>query len=141
MTTTGRLVRGLATVVAVTLLVAGTVWGHDDHFPFGPFKMFAGAAQVDGAVGGIELWGTTSSGREERIGADEVGLRRAELEGQVSRFRQDPSLLRHLADSYDQRHPGGVRLVEVRMVDRIHHLSDRRVTGVEEHLVAHWQRP
>src|SRR5918993_875082 len=38
----GRMVRVVVTVIAGALLLAGTVWGTDDHFPFGPFSMYAG---------------------------------------------------------------------------------------------------
>ena len=38
----GRAVRLAATLIAGVLLLAGTVWGSDDHFPFGPFLMYAG---------------------------------------------------------------------------------------------------
>lgn len=142
MTVTGWRLRGLATALVLVALVLGTLWGEDDHFPFGPFLMFSGAAEVDGVVSAAQLQATTADGAELRLRASEVGLRRAELEGQIPRFRAQPSLLGHLAGSYRRRHPSGPVLVEVRMVDVRQRLSGGRPVGdEEERTLARWQQP
>ena len=46
----GRTTRTAAFAVGLALLLAGTAWGQDDHFPFGPFRMYSTADDPDGAV-------------------------------------------------------------------------------------------
>ena len=47
LSTRGRAVRVAATAVAALLLLLGTVWGQDDDFPFGPFRMYSTAPEPD----------------------------------------------------------------------------------------------
>ncbi len=65
-----------------------------------------------------------------RLSGGEVGLRRAEFEGQLPRLVDQPDLLALLAESYAERHPGAEALVEVQVVQRRHELDDGRRTGV-----------
>jgi hypothetical protein len=116
----------------VALVLAGTLWGQDDDFPVGPFRMYATAAKATGNVRTAELWGVREDGTRVALQAKDVGLRRAELEGQLPRFRHDPSLLRALARP---------DLVAVRLEERIRRVVDRRVQGEERRvLVAEWHR-
>ncbi len=46
----GRAVRTVATLAVAVLLTAGTVWGNDDEFPFGPFRMFSTSTPAGSAV-------------------------------------------------------------------------------------------
>ncbi|HET9442957.1 MAG TPA: hypothetical protein VFO65_06510, partial [Acidimicrobiales bacterium] len=48
-----------AAVVALALLLAGSTWGADDHFPFGPMKMYAYANKPNGVVTTAHLRGVT----------------------------------------------------------------------------------
>lgn len=130
----------LATAGVLVALVLGSFWGQDDHFPVGPFLMFSGAAEVDGVVRAAQLQATTSEGAQLHLKATEVGLRRAELEGQIPRFQSEPTLLGHLAESYRRRHPEYPELVEVRMVEVMQRLSGGRPVGEEEERVlSRWQ--
>ena len=54
-----------------------------------------------------------------RIVLDErnAGVRRAEIEAQIDRFKADPSLLRSSPDAYAARNPGRPPLVEVDIVE------------------------
>ncbi len=83
----------------------------------------ATAAAADPAAG------TVPDGREVRLSGGEVGLRRAEFEGQLPRLVDDPSLLVLLADTYAEHHPGGPELVEVQIVQRRFELVDGEATG------------
>jgi hypothetical protein len=123
----------LAVAAIVTALVlAGTVWGQDDDFPAGPFRMYATAAKATGTVRTAELWGVRADGTRRQLQASDVGLRRAELEGQLPRFRKDPSLLGALAQP---------QYVEVRLEERVRHVVDRRLQRHEERvLIASWHR-
>ena len=118
--------------IALSLVLAGTVWGQDDDFPVGPFRMYATAARPTGNVRTAELWGVRADGTRVLLQARDVGLRRAELEGQLPRFRKDPALLGALARP---------DLVEIRLEERIRRVVDRRVQRDERRvLVAEWHR-
>ena len=124
-----RLVVGAVALVAV---LGGTLWGQDDDFPVGPFRMYATAAKPPGAVGVAELIGVRADGTRVLLQAHDVGLRRAELEGQLPRFRNDPRLLSSLATP---------AYVEIRLEERERFVVDRRVQRRERRiLVASWHR-
>jgi hypothetical protein len=118
--------------VALVVVLAGTVHGQDDDFPVGPFRMYATAARPTGTVRVAELIGVRSDGERVVLQAHDVGLRRAELEGQLPRFRKDPELLAALATP---------AYVEIRLEERERFVVDRRVQPDERRtLVASWRR-
>jgi hypothetical protein len=124
-----RLAIGAAALVVV---LAGTVWGQDDDFPVGPFRMYATAARPTGTVRVAELIGVRPDGERVLLEAHDVGLRRAELEGQLPRFRKDPELLAALATP---------AYVEIRLEERERFVVDRHVQRDERRtLVASWHR-
>lgn len=129
------------TVAVLVLLLAGTAWGQDDHFPFGPFKMYSRATKTTGRITWPRLEGRDATGRVHDISAGDVGLRRAELEGQLPRFRRDPELLGALATAWANRHPDRPALVEVRLLARSQRIVDsKRVGKPTERLVLQWRR-
>ena len=109
---------GAATLM-VTLLVAGSAVGHDDAFPFGPFRMYATKQRLDGATSWYGAEGVTADGRSVEIPTEQLGLRRSELEGQMDRLRADPSLVGLLVTAYERRRPEAARLVELRVVKHL----------------------
>ena len=121
MTSTGRRVRTTAVAVVLGLLLAGSIWGADHHFPFGPFRMYATSGRPDSAVRTPGLIGVVD-GREFRINPQSFGLRRAELEGQVNRFKK-PELLESIARAY------GRPLDELRLVTVVRRLRNSRRVG------------
>jgi hypothetical protein len=134
---TGRRLRLVATAVAAGLLLAGSLWGSDDSFPFGPFRMFATSGRATGEVRVAELLAVTEDGRAIPVLPGDVGLRRAELEGQYRRFRDDPALLASLADRY---RTDGTPIAELRLQERVRPVVDRRPTGEEEvRVLATWR--
>lgn len=139
MTRTGRAVRLGATAAAAVLLLLGSLVGSDDWFPFGPFRMYATSGRPTGAVRTATLVGVTAEGEEIELRAGEVGLRRAELEGQFPRFRRDPGLLGAIAERFDER--WGTDLVAVRLEEEVRRVVDRVPTGeVDREVVASWAR-
>lgn len=139
---TGRWVRGLAALGVMGGLVAGTFLGDDDNFPFGPFRMFSTTNRLDGHVDAAEVWGITTSGREILIQWNEIGLRRAEIEGQMPRFAEDPDALRHVAEAYEHFNPEGPDLVGVKLRERVQILEDGRPAGDPiVVLLAQWNEP
>src|SRR5262245_61792748 len=121
---TSRTVRVLATLVGALLLLAGTVWGTDDNFPFGPFSMYAGINRPDDDAPDTRVEGVDTTGAVVDLGERATGIRRAEIEGQEQRYRSQPELLAKVADAYADRHPDVPALVEVRIVIRWHGIED-----------------
>jgi hypothetical protein len=136
----GRQVRVVATVLAGVLLLAGTLWGEDDHFPFGPFKMYASAVDPDAPAADTRLEATDAAGTIVMLTPATTGIRRAEIEGQLPQVRTEPELLQTAVDAYHRRNPDAPRLREVRVVVRWHEVRDFEPTGEwEEEVVATWR--
>jgi hypothetical protein len=123
LTAAGRGVRTAGFLLGLALLVAGTVAGQDDHFPFGPFRMYATADDPDGRVLSTYLQAVDAEGRVvPRVGEAHIGLRRAEYEGQLSRVVDRPEVLGELADVFARRHPDRPRWVELSVVQTAYEL-------------------
>lgn len=139
-TPAGRVLRGAAALVGAALLLAGTAWGDDDHFPFGPFRMYSTSARPDGAVHstGIEVRTRDGKWYPAHLNPWTVGMNRAEVEGQAGRFVERPELLGKLAEAHRRLSPRAEPWVGVRLVTRRQHLVDRRPAGVEEIVTAEW---
>jgi hypothetical protein len=132
---------GAAVVVVVLLL--GTFWGQDDHFPFGPFRMYSTRNSLEGRVNASKLELEFADGDVVLLGISPgtVGLRRAEVEGQRDRFMARPRLLSHLAETYETLHPETPPVVAVRLFDVVIKLEGGRPTGTPvEVTLATWER-
>lgn len=128
------------TGLVAALLLAGTFVGQDDDFPFGPFRMYSTRDDPNGTVVSTRVEAVDRLGRLRTVDERSTGLRRAEVEGQVSRFRADPSLLAALSRAHDQLQPGDPAFVEVRVVERRYLLHDSRPSGQQtETVVARWR--
>lgn len=137
----GRRVRLGLTLLLAVLTLAGTFVGQDDDFPFGPFRMYSTRDDPNGTVVSTRVEAVDASGRVRTVDESATGLRRAEVEGQVGRFRADPDLLAALSRAHARLHPDEPALVEVRVVEQVYELRDSRPTGEEsERVVARWQR-
>src|SRR3954463_16644374 len=106
----GLRVRVLCTFAGFLLLVAGTLWGQDDDFPFGPFRMYSTAPDPDADAPDTRLEGVDTSGRTVALTEPNSGLRRAEIEGQQQAYVHDPARLRQVARAYAGKTPGAAPL-------------------------------
>ena len=95
----GRRSRLAAAAVVFGLLVVGAFFGSDDHFPLGPFRMYATSSQSTGQVAVVALQVKTegSDWTLVRPSPESVGMNVAEFEGQLPRFEDDPALLSAVA--------------------------------------------
>lgn len=140
LTTRGRAIRLGATVLGLALLLGGTVRGTDDDFPFGPFRMYSTSDPPDAPAPDTRVEGVDRTGAVVPLGQDATGIRRAEIEGQQSRYVTDPARLRQVADAYAERHPAAPALVEVRIVIRWYDIQGGRPTGRwADRTVVAWQ--
>jgi hypothetical protein len=142
LTSRGRAVRVAATALGLALLLAGTAWGQDDHFPFGPFRMYSTAPGPDADAPDTRVEGVDTTGRTVVLNEANSGLRRAEIEGQQQAYVADPGRLRQVAVAYAERNPGAAPLTEVRIVIRWAGIEDSRPTGTSsDEVVATWTAP
>jgi len=128
---------GVSTLVLV-LLALGTFWGSDDDFPFGPLRMYATSTSPSGRVGLTAVYGTTARGDEVKISPTALGMRGAELEGQLPRLIDHPELLGALARTYHDRFPDEPEFVHVRLQRNYKDLEDGEVVGRHSVVVAEW---
>ncbi|MQM26835.1 hypothetical protein [Glycomyces albidus] len=136
---TGKAVRVAAAVAMVLALMATSVWGEDDYFPFAPFKMYSRATDPDGWVKSTGVILIDAEGERIAISDYDTGFRRAELEGQLPRFREDPGLLAYIAEAYEAAHPGEPEIVAAEIIVKRYELVDGARTGEEtEETVAVW---
>lgn len=125
-----RVVRLVIAFAILALTLAGTVFGNDYAFPFGPPRMYASRADPDSPVSSTRVVGLDDDGEEVLLSGGEVGLRRAEFEGQLPRLIDHPGLLALLALNYEADHPDEDPLVAVAIIVRRYELDDGVSTGV-----------
>ncbi|MET8306351.1 MULTISPECIES: hypothetical protein [unclassified Micromonospora] len=142
LTTRGRVTRLGATALGAVLLLVGTLWGSDDDFPFGPFRMYSTSNPPNAPAPDTRVEGVSSTGAVIDLGQEATGIRRAEIEGQQDRYAAEPALLAEVADAYAERHPDAATLVEVRIVIRWHGIRAGRPTGKHtDETIVRWQAP
>ncbi|MBE1486854.1 hypothetical protein [Plantactinospora soyae] len=142
LTRRGRSIRVGLTVLVGALVLGGTLWGQDDHFPFGPFRMYAGSNPPNDPAPDTRVEGVDTTGAVVGLGETSTGIRRAEIEGQQGRYAADPTLLRQVADAYAERNPEAPALVEVRIVIRWYGIREGRPTGTStDETVVRWRAP
>lgn len=123
---------------AAAALLVGTFFGDDDHFPFGPFRMYSVANRLDGTIRALKLEATTVAGEEIGIGFDEIGLRRAEVEGQL-RFMSPDELVPYLVEAFEARNTDGPHLAELRLIQANTRLDSGRIAAYSEETLATWR--
>jgi hypothetical protein len=142
MTARGRWIRVAATVICGVLLVGGTLFGADDDFPFGPFRMYATGPDPNGDAKDTRVEGTDVRGRTVQITEGNSGIRRAEIEGQEGAYVAAPSRLSEVAAAYQEHSPGEPPLTSVRIVVRWVGIKHARPTGTSrDEVIAEWTRP
>jgi hypothetical protein len=142
LTARGRLLRVVVTFVGAGLLLAGTLVGSDDNFPFGPFRMYATTDRLDAPVAEALVVAVDAAGTELILTENETGFRRAEVEGQMTRFTADPARLRLVVDAYHRRNPDRPPLTAISIVIRRHEMTGGRPTGVDtDETLVNWQVP
>jgi hypothetical protein len=142
MTARGRLTRVAATVICGVLLLGGTLFGSDDDFPFGPFRMYSTGPDPNGDAKDTRVEGTDIQGRTVQLTEGNSGIRRAEIEGQEAAYVATPSRLSEVADAYAEHSPSATPLKSVRIVVRWVGIKHARPTGTSrDEVIASWTRP
>jgi hypothetical protein len=142
LTSRGRAVRVAVAALGAALLLAGTLWGQDDDFPFGPFRMYSTAPDPDADAPDTRVEGVDTTGRTVELTEANSGLRRAEIEGRQQAYVDNPGRLRQVAIAYSVRTPGAAPLKEVRIVIRWVGIAHARPTGTShDQVIARWIAP
>jgi hypothetical protein len=138
----GRTIRVVVTAIGVVLLLAGTLWGVDDDFPFGPFRMYSTAPGANADAPDTRIEGVDTTGRVVVLTEANSGLRRAEIEGQQQAYVEDPARLSQIALAYEQKSPGAAPLKTVRIVVHWVEIDGSRVTGrSHDQVIVSWTAP
>ena len=126
--------RSVALVIGTFLVVHGTLFGDDGDWPFGPMSQYAFRTNPNDAVHAtfLEARNTTGAVIPVSLSAKNLGIARAEIEGQLPNIIREPSLLSALADSYHRLHPTEPPLEQLWLRDRVTELDRGRV--VSEHV-------
>lgn len=125
--------------MVVGLLLAGSIRGSDDDFPFGPFRMYAGVNDPNGDVVSSYMQAVLPGGKVIRVDERGTGLRRAELEAEVGGFVQDPASLASVARAHALLHPDEPRYVAVQVVQLDQHLHHAALAGQTTKVIATWR--
>lgn len=113
----------------LVLLAYGTIVGSDGDWPFGPLRQYASSTRVSSQVLLTHVYGEHPGGQIVRLNTEALGLRVAELDGQLSRLRIHPELLRPLAAIYKRTYPDRKPLIRliVRRDGKV--IRNRKVVG------------
>jgi len=142
LSTRGRAVRVAVTALGALLLLLGTLWGQDDDFPFGPFRMYSTAPDPNADAPDTRVEGVDTTGRTIVLTEANSGLRRAEIEGQQAAYVADPTRLRQVAVAYAEKSPAAAPLTTVRIVIRWEGIEHSRPTGTSrDETIATWTAP
>jgi hypothetical protein len=134
-----RAARMTAALAVLLALIAGTLWGNDEHFPFGPFRMYSTRNDPNGTISVTKVRATSTDGRELRIPLADFGLRRAELDGQIWRFADDSRLAGILVEAYENM---GSRppLMELEITRTYFQLRNGRPVSSFERTLGSWRK-
>jgi hypothetical protein len=111
-----RLGRDLFAAVLTAGLVAGTVFGSDDWWPFAQMRQFPRGPRS--VVWALAFDADLADGRRVRMGFEPFHLRRAEVEGQVARVVARPRMLGDLMASYNRGASARRRIVRLHLLSR-----------------------
>ena len=126
-------------LTTAVLLLYGTVAGRDDMFPFGPFSMYAGWYPPNGVITSHQLKAETADGLLVSVGQDDIGIARADIEGEMARLRADPQRLADFAVAFHRRHPRSAPYVRVWVEQSRWQLHDRAVVDASTVTLAEWR--
>lgn len=137
----GRVWRLGALVAALALLLYGSAWGDDDLFPFGPMSQYSFRIDPDGEVRALWVEADLLDGTHRRLdisNSDDIGVARAELEGQLHLIIADPERLAPLAEAWRRLHPERPALRRITVGQDVIELSDGRPSGRRTDVFTTW---
>lgn len=127
----GLIARVAALVVGTVLVVHGTIWGNDVQWPFAPMAQFAFRVGDNDAIRSLYLSARDVDGKQfvVPLSPPNLGIGRAEVEGQLPAIQRDPALLEDLIEPYPRLHPGAPALAQVWLRQKVTILHRGRADG------------
>jgi len=125
-------------------LCYGSARGDDDLFPFGPMNQYSFRVDPNGMIRSLWLEVDTTAHTHVRVdlsSALEVGVSRAELEGQLDRIITAPARLQQLAAAWGALHPDRPRLTELTVGQDVVLLRHGRAAGHRRDVFTSWTVP
>ncbi len=135
--------RLVVTLLAFGTLVVGQIQDNNDLFPLGTLSQYATARDMNGTVAALYLMADMPGGTEQvRVPMDQdwIGVGRSEVEGQIFRIIDNPSLLQALANAHAELRPNDAQPVALYLMRSTIHLRDGREYGEREiETLVEWQ--
>lgn len=135
--------RLLATAAALGVLTAGQLVDTDDYFPLGSLSQYGAPKDLNGTVRSVYLEAQFEGESEIRgmgLSHASTGVARGEIEGQLGRFVDDPSLLQSLADAHERLRPDRAQPEVLYLRRSVTQLQDGEAVGEPEILtLATWE--
>lgn len=127
------------TLAVLFALVVGTFWGNDEHFPFGPFRMYSTRNDPNGQISVIKLRGITMEGEAVELRSSKFGLRPAEVDGELILMSNDEPLATYLVAAYENLNQSP-ELAELRVIRGYHQFEGGRPVSYREETFSSWSR-
>lgn len=114
------------TAAALVILMLGQLRDTNDYFPLGSLSQYATARDMNGTVRSTFIVADTVSGTQVRVPLNPrgVGIGRADIEAQLNRIIDDPSLLQGIADAWAELHPDADQYVKLYLMRNTYQLVD-----------------
>lgn len=119
------------TGAALVILALGQLHDTNDYFPLGSLSQYATPRDMDGSVRSTYIMADTVGGEHVRVPLhkDGVGVGRADIEAQLDRVLDDPSLLQGLAEAWAELHPEADQYTALYVMRETTKLKDGLRTG------------
>lgn len=134
--------RLIVVAVCLAVLTFAQLTDTDDFFPLSRLSQYALAPGRDGVVKSTYIVAVNTAGEQVRVplNATGVGIGRAEVEGQLGRIIDDPSLLQGIANAWAELHPDQPQYERLYLKRDIFQLVDGKPAGNRETLeLAVWE--
>lgn len=131
-----------ATAAALAVLALGQLRDTNDYFPLGSLSQYATPRDMNGTVSSVYMLADTVNGGQVRVPLNPrgVGVGRADIEAQLNRIIDDPSLLQAIADAWSQLHPDADQYAMLYLMRDIYQLADGiQQGGPETHELTAWE--
>jgi hypothetical protein len=133
--------RVIATLLVFGSLTAGQIIHTNDWFPLGTLSQYSYGRPLDAPTRAVRVMAINTDGEEVRVplSVKGSGVQRAELEGQLDRILEDPSILEAIARSWHGLHPDKPQYVELRLERVTHYIKDGIPTGESDvEILTNW---
>lgn len=129
-------------LACVTVLIAAQVIDTDDYFPLGSLSQYGAPKDLEGTVRSVYLEALFHDEPDPRtfgLSHGSTGVARGEIETQLGRFVDDPSLLQGIADAHAALRPDRPQPQVLYLRRSVQQLQDGRAVGAPEILtLAEW---